>query len=174
MKRRLPISLAVCLGLGVLLSGGVLAQEGAQRCGPLPEPVAEKRDAILAATGGGLEEFAALADPAEFTSNYGGEDTLAYWQYLEGQGEDIRKTAKALLKLDCTVASSGGKVLYTWPAAVDLPFAELTEKEREAIGALHGGTIDSVYIEGTEFGYYAGWQLIITADGNWFALVAGD
>lgn len=174
MKRRLPISLAMYLGLGVFLaSGAVPAQEGAQRCGILPPPVAETRDAILAAAEGGLEDLAALTDP-QFTSNYGGEETLVYWQYLEGEGQDIRETAKALLALGCTVDADDDTVFYTWPAAVDLPYTELTDAERKAIGALHGGDIESVYVEGSEVGYYAGWSLVITSDGRWFALVAGD
>jgi hypothetical protein len=174
MKRRLPISLALYLGLAFLLpGGGVLAQEGAQRCGALPGPVAATRDAILAAAEGGLEGLAALTDP-QFTSNYGGEETFAYWQYLKGEGQDIRETAKALLALGCAVDADDDTVFYTWPTAVDLPYADLTDEEREAIGALHGADIEDVYVEGTEVGYYAGWSLIITSDGRWFALVAGD
>ena len=162
------------LGLGIFLaSAAVQAQEGAQRCGALPRPVAETRDAILAAAGGGLEGLAALTDP-QFTSNYGGEETLAYWQYLEGEGQDIRETAKALLLLGCAVDADDDTVFYTWLAAVDLPYSELTDAERKAIGALHGGDIENMYVEGTEVGYYAGWSLVITADGRWFALVAGD
>jgi hypothetical protein len=175
MKRRLLISLAVYLGLSVLLSGGrVLAQEGAQRCGTLPPPVAEKRDAILAAAEGGLDDLAALAVSQDFTSNYGGEETLAYWQYLEGEGQDIREISKALLALGCAVEPDDDKVYYSWPAAADLPYGDLTDEERKAIGALHGGDIEDLYVEGPEIGYYAGWSLIITADGRWLALVAGD
>jgi len=172
--KQLPMTLAACLGILLLLSvDGVQAQEGAQRCGTLPPPVAETRDAILAAAEGGLDDLAALTD-SEFTSNYGGEQTLAYWQYLEGEGQDIRETAKALLALGCAVDADDDKVFYTWPAAVDLPYGDLTDEERKAIGALHGGAIEDMYVEGTEVGYYAGWSLVITSDGRWLALVAGD
>ena len=178
MKRRLPISLAVYLGLSVLLSSGTpgvsWAQEGVQRCGTLSPRVAATRDAILAAADGDLEGLVALADPAEFTSNYGGEETLAYWQYLEGEGQDIRETIKTLLALGCTVEPDDDKVYYTWPVAADLPYNDLTEDERAAVGALHGSDIESLYVEGPEIGYYVGWRLIIIADGRWLALVAGD
>jgi hypothetical protein len=173
MKRIVPISLAAALA--ALAPSAAPAQGSGARCGELPQPVAETRERILAAAeSGSVEDLAALADSTEFTSNYGGEETLAYWQYLEREGEDIRETAKALLALGCSVSADDDTVFYTWPAAVDLPYSELTNEEREAIGALHGGAIEDVYLDGPEVGYYAGWSLLITSDGRWFALVAGD
>lgn len=177
MKRRLPSHLAILFaGLFVVgaTSSGAWGQEGAQRCGALPPPVEERRAAILAAAEGDLDGLAALADTTDFTSNYGGEETLAYWQYLQGEGQDIRETAKALLALGCTVEPDDDRVYYTWPAAVGLAFSDLTEEERTAIGTLNGGDIESLYVEGTEAGYYVGWTLVITSDGRWIALVAGD
>lgn len=153
-----------------------LGQNWGERCGDeLPVAVAEMRDKILAAAkGGSVEELAALADPELFTSNYGGEETLAYWRALEAEGVDIGGIARALLALDCVPSATEEYVLYTWPPAADLPYSALTDEERAAIGALHGGAIEDVYVEGPEIGYYAGWQLIIAGSGRWFALVAGD
>lgn len=173
MKRRLPTFLAL-IPAGLMMVGAAAAQEGAQRCGTLPEKVAETRAAILAAADDGVDALAALADSPDFTSNYGGEDTRIYWQSLADEGYDVGQTAKALLALGCTVEPDDDKVYYTWPAAADLPFGDLTDEERAAIGALHGGDIEDVYVEGTEVGYYVGWRLMITADGQWIALVAGD
>ncbi len=173
MTRMVPICLSAALA--VLVVSDSAAQQGGQRCGTLPQPVAEMREKILAAAGGdSIEALVALTDPREFTSNYGGEETLAYWQGLEGNGEGIRGIARTLLALGCSVAAADDKVFYTWPAAVDLPYADLTEEERAAIGALHGGAIEDLYVEGPEIGYYVGWQLGITSDGRWLALVAGD
>jgi hypothetical protein len=81
---------------GSLPDGAALAQDGPQRCGELPPAVAEKRRAILAAADSDPEDLAALTDPQEFTSNYGGEEMLAYWQWL-AEEVDIREIAKSLL-----------------------------------------------------------------------------
>lgn len=173
MKRTVPIYLATVLAATAPFAAS--AQERGTRCGDLPAPVAEMREKVLTtAESGAIEELVALTDPQEFTSNYGGEDTLAFWQYLEGEGAGIRGIAKALLALGCSVAAADDKVFYTWPAAVDLPYADLTEEERAVIGALHDGAIEDLYVEGPEIGYYAGWQLGITSDGRWLYLVAGD
>ena len=40
--------------------------------------------------------------------------------------------------------------------------------------ALNGGRLASVYVGGTQSGYYAGRQIEIAADGRWIAFTAGD
>jgi hypothetical protein len=36
------------------------------------------------------------------------------------------------------------------------------------------GDLGSVYVSGIKTGYYAGWQIEVTADGRWLAFSAGD
>lgn len=172
MNRLVSISLA--LGLGVSVSAAACAEDVA-RCGTLPAAVADMRQKILqAAEGGSLEDLASLADEGIFTASHGGSDTMEFWQYLAAEGTDIGQLATTLLSLGCAVAASDDTAYYTWPAAIDLPYSELTGEERSVLATLHGGDLESVYLEGTEVGYYIGWQLVIAEDGDWIALVAGD
>lgn len=149
------------------------AEDGARRCGALPPPVAEKRAAILAAAEGDLAALAALTAP-DFTASYGGGDALEIWRELAAQGTDIRVVVKTLMTLDCAVANADDVAYFTWPAANDLEWAELTEAERTALAPLYGGDLANAYVEGPEVGYYVGWAMTLTEDGDWIALVAGD
>lgn len=176
MKPRLPTSLvAIAAAFFSGLCSGAEAQDGYARCGELPAAVAEMRDRILrTASNGSIEDLAALGDAGVFTASFGGGDTAEIWHRFAAEGTDIRHVARVLLDLDCSVAAAADTSYYTWPAAVDLPYAELTESERRALAELHGVELESLYVEGPEIGYYIGWALTIAEDGDWIALVAGD
>lgn len=149
------------------------AEDAARRCGELPAAVAEKRAAILAAADGELAALAALTAP-DFTASYGGGDALEVWRELAAQGTDIRPIVKTLMALDCAVAHADDIAYFTWPAANDLDWEELTDAERAALAPLYGGDLENAYVEGHEVGYYVGWAMTLTRDGDWIALAAGD
>lgn len=158
-----------------LPTGASQAEDSGRRCGPLPPGVAEMRARILvAAETGSLEDLAALGDEGSFTASYGGSETATFWRQLAAEGTDMREIARTLLDLGCSVSAADDTTYYSWPAAVDLPYAELTERERAVLAGLHGGNLESVYVDGPEIGYYVGWTLTIDETGDWIALVAGD
>jgi hypothetical protein len=167
--------MAISLAIGLAACPAIAADE-ARRCGELPAPVAATRERILAAArDGALERLAALADAKDFqTTKEDGTGPLSYWKGLAADGIDAAKTIAGLLGLGCSVATVEGQPLFTWPAAVDLPYGKLTAGERKALAALNGGRLASVYVGGTQSGYYAGWQIEIAADGRWIAFTAGD
>jgi len=153
------------------------AEDEAQRCGELPPAVAQTKAAIRdAAAARDYAALAKLADPATFTYSFGdGGDPVAYWTSVDGEGTDIRATIAALLDMSCaTFPGDETGPYYEWPAAAEIPYAELTEDEVAALQKLYEGKLEDQYIEGPEVGYYVGWRLLITADGRWDAFVAGD
>lgn len=167
----------VVVGLVLFAAGSAAAQEadGAARCGELPAAVADMYERILAtAQSGSLEDLAALGDEGTFTASYGGGDTAEVWQSFAADGIDMRAVAKTLLGLGCSVSASDDLAYFTWPAAVDLPYDDLTDEERRVLAELHGAALETLYVEGTEVGYYVGWTLMIDETGDWIALVAGD
>lgn len=183
MKRALPMRLLpirllfTCVAAAAIgsMPDATLAQESWARCGQLPEPVAEMKAGIEAALAAGtLDELAALADEGEFIASYGESATLEVWQQLAADSVDIREVARTLLGLGCTVAAVDDTAYYTWPAAIDVAYGDLTEDERASLAELHGMALEALYVDGPETGYYVGWSLTITGDGDWFSLVAGD
>jgi len=155
------------------------AQEeaSAERCAALPAPVAEMREAIRAAAA--ARDYGALAkliDPAEFTYSFGDEggDPVKYWTSADTGGTDIRATIVALLDMSCAVIDEEDAKEYVWPAASEIAYAELTEKEKAALEKLYPGHVEDQYVEGTSAGYYASWRLYIDENGHWTSFVAGD
>lgn len=130
----------------------------------LPEPVAEKRAAILeAAETGDPESVAALAGE-EFTYSFGGAvegGPAAYWRQLEEQGERPLETLAAILRMPYTLSRG----IYVWPFAYDKAPDEITDHERALLREL----ADDFGPEG-----YLGWRAGIDSDGNWLFFIAGD
>jgi hypothetical protein len=160
-----------------LFAAPALADTNAEYCGELPPAVAATRDAIAAAAeAGDYDALAALADPATFTYSFGdGGDPAAYWKALVAEGTDVAGLLVGLLAMNCvTFDISGDATYYEWPPAAEIAYEFLPPEEIAALQALYGGRLEDWYLEGTEDGYYVGWRLLITADGNWNAFVAGD
>lgn len=174
MKRMMP---ALLLAASI---AGLIADARAQeitRCGELPAPVAEKRDAIAAAAeAGDLEALVALTDPTEFTYSFGdGGDALGYWQSMRDQeGVDPAALLTGLLAAGCAHYDEGGSSFYVWPAADLIDYIDLTPLEIEALQTLYDGELVNWYVEGFAVGYYVGWRFYIDPDGRWTAFVAGD
>ena len=152
------------------------AQDEADRCGYLPLAVVQKRDAVRAAAAAqDYRALARLADPQEFVYSIGGAgDPVTYWQGLKTEGVDIPQIIVALLDMPCAMLRYDSGTEYVWPSATEIPYAELTPDEIDALQAIYNGKLSDNYLEGTETGYYVGWRLFIAEDGRWTTFVAGD
>src|SRR5262245_38491421 len=152
------------------------AQDEADRCGYLPLAVVQKVDAVRAAASAqDYQALARLADPQEFVYSIDGSgDPATYWQGLKAEGVDIPQIIVALLDMPCAALSYDSGTEYVWPSASEIPYAELTPDEIDALQAIYNGKLADNYLEGTAAGYYVGWRLFIAEDGRWTTLVAGD
>lgn len=148
--------------------------EGVALPGPaegLPAPVAETRDAIIAAAAAcdipALESLASETFNTSFGG--GGAEKLREW---EDRGEGRLGTLLHLLDMTYGTNRSGDSEIYIWPAAAiyeswdEIPDAELDELSR----IYSEDELDQI----AGFGSYAGWRTAIDQDGNWLYFVAGD
>ena len=62
---------------------------------------------------------------------------------------------------------------YATPG-LGLPYTTLTAAERKTLAKLHGGGLESAYIEGTNVGYCAVGQVETIEHGRWTVLTVGD
>lgn len=164
------------LAMALLWPAAARAQEEADRCAYLPPAVVQKRDAVRAAAAAqDYQALSRLADDKEFIFSFGGEgDPVPYWQGLKSSGVDIPQIVMALLDMPCAVLRYDGGTEYVWPSANEIPYAQLTTEEIDALQAIYNGKLEDNYLEGPEVGYYVGWRLFIAEDGRWTTLVAGD
>lgn len=174
MKTILSFAVAVALWAS---AAAAQDQPAAERCDALPAPVAKMREAIRAAAA--ARDYGALGkltDPSMFTYSFGDEggDPVKYWESVDAEGTDIRTTIVALLDMSCAVVEEEDSKEYVWPAAAEVPYAELTAEEKAALEKLYPGKVEDQYVEGTSTGYYASWRLYIDEDGHWASFVAGD
>jgi len=120
----------------------------------------------------------AEVDPENFRYSFGddGGDPAEYWRQIDSMGEDVLGAIMAVLDLPCAATDYGtGSLTFVWPAAAEIPFAELSLSERAGLAALYEGfDIDYYYMDGPEDGFYAGWRLYIDEDGRWTGFIAGD
>jgi hypothetical protein len=167
---------AIGILVGLTVSPACEAQEEAERCGALPAAVIVKRDSLRAAAAASdYQAMAKLADDSEFIYSFGDEDDpAAYWQSLKADGVDIPQIVVALLDMPCAKLTYDSGTEFVWPSANEIPYAELTTEEIDALQAIYNGKLEENYLEGPEVGYYVGWRLFIAEDGRWTTLVAGD
>jgi hypothetical protein len=126
----------------------------------LPAPVAEKREAILAALEQG--DVAAVAELAadDFRYTFGENvpgGAAAYWR----ENPDALEALGEILGMPYTLATGH----YVWPFAYDKPANTLTDYERNLLEPL-----ETTYAGES----YLGWRAGFTPDGSWVYLVAGD
>ena len=139
--------------------------------GGLPTPVAEKRDALLAAAeSGDYEELRPLV-PKQFSYTFGGPfqgGPIAYWEMVERETGDRPIAILAdLLRLPYTLYQG----IYTWPFAFDKQANELSEYERSLLRDAGGENLSDDFGVGTG---YLGWRVGIDPDGDWIFFIAGD
>ena len=174
MKTILSFAVAVALWAS---AAAAQDQPAAERCDALTAPVAKMREDIRAAAA--ARDYGALGkltDPSMFTYSFGDEggDPVKYWKSVDAEGTDIRATMVALLDMSCAVVEEEDSKEYVWPAASEIPYAELSAEEKAALEKLYPGKVEDQYVEGTSTGYYASWRLYIDEDGHWASFVAGD
>ena len=142
----------------------------------LPEPVAAKRAAIVAAAVAcDYDALAALAgDPFSYSFGDSG-DPAGHWRGLEGSN-DVQTppmgTMVELLDMPYGTIDAGGVTYYVWPSAFAYDsWAAVPEVDQEPLRAIYG---DADLASFARFGSYIGYRVGITADGTWSYFVAGD
>jgi len=140
----------------------------------LPAPVAETREAILAAAAAGdWDALGGLIPGDGFTHSFGGQtDPVAYWQRLEEEGTDVRSILRALF----SVTAVRDRSMWVWPAPAGKQPSEWTEEDEAILGELvaEGVLTPQERRDYLRFGFYYGWRAGIERDGTWRFFVAGD
>lgn len=145
----------------------------------LPEPVRQKRDALIAAAlSGDIEALrpivAAQANPP--TVSYGGpDDAVDYLKTYSADGAGIENLAILLDLLNAPYAvfdTGSDNPSYVWPYLAVVPdLTALTPAEK--VDAYRLLTHEQI-TELAELGAWYYWRVFIGADGEWQAFVAGD
>ena len=144
----------------------------------LPAPVADIRDAILAAVASGdIEEMRTPLEWNEMKPEIADEpvaDVIAYWRQRsnDGQGREILGILGEILSQPYAVLPVGHDAennrLFVWPRFAEVKVAELSAAEREALVRLVPAP---VLAEMSRTGRYLWWRLAIAADGTWHSFM---
>jgi hypothetical protein len=139
----------------------------------LPPAVMEMREAIqTAARTGRLEELRTPIELNELKPETGapaGSDLLAYWKSFstDGQGLDVMAAMVAVLDAAPATLPLGADIennrLFVWPGFATRPLSALTAEEDAEL--LRIAQNDGATMKAS--GHYAGWRLVIGADGTW-------
>jgi hypothetical protein len=144
----------------------------------LPAPVAEMREAILAAVrSGDIEELRHAYELNELKPELGPElgtgpvsDPVAYWKKISGDGEGREMLAVLAEILDAGyVTLPLGRDLennriYVWPYFAEVPLQKLTPAQQVELLRL---VPPAAAKEMMQTGKYTYWRLAIGADGTW-------
>jgi hypothetical protein len=140
----------------------------------LPAPVAEMREAILAAVrSGNIEELRHAFELNELKPELGPEpvgDPVAFWKKISGDGEGREVLAVLAEILDAGyVAVPLGRDLennriYVWPYFAEVPLQKLTPAQQVELLRL---VPPAAAKEMVQTGKYTYWRLAIGADGTW-------
>jgi hypothetical protein len=140
----------------------------------LPAPVAEMREAILAAVRTGrIEELRHAYELNELKPELGPEpvgDPVAHWKKISGDGEGLEVLAALAELLDAGyVALPLGQDIennrvYVWPYFAEVPLQKLTPAQQIELLRL---VPPAAAKEMLQTGKYTYWRLAIGADGTW-------
>ena len=140
----------------------------------LPAPVAEMREAILAAVrSGNIEELRYAFELNELKPELGPEpvsDPVAYWKKISGDGEgrEILAALAELLDAGYVTLPLGRDLennrIYVWPYFAEVPLASLTPGQQVELLRLVPPAAAKEMLAG---GTYSHWRLAIGADGTW-------
>jgi hypothetical protein len=140
----------------------------------LPSPVAEMREAILAAVrSGNIEELRHAFELNELKPELGPEpvgDPVAFWKKISGDGEGREVLAVLAEILDAGyVAVPLGRDLennriYVWPYFAEVPLQKLTPAQQVELLRL---VPPAAAKEMIQTGKYTYWRIAIGADGTW-------
>jgi hypothetical protein len=93
------------------------------------------------------------------------------WRELEHDGAPVLRPLAGLLSLAHVRRQTGDGLEFTWPTAVDWPFADVgNARDRRALQEIVGE--DGIF-GWAEAGGYAGWRVAIGPDGRWLHLWYG-
>jgi len=145
---------------------------------PLPPPVAEIREAILAAVSSGrIEELRHALDWNELKpeiADHPVNDAIAYWRQIsaDGEGREILAVLGAILNQPHAVLPVGRDLennhLYVWPRFAETPPDKLTTDDKAAMQQL---IPSPVLDEMQRSKRYLFWRVAIGADGTWHSFI---
>lgn len=146
----------------------------------LPAPVAEMREAILAAVDSGrIEEMRSVLEWNELKPELADipvGDAIAYWRQLsaDGEGGEILTILGEILRQPHAVLPVGRDAensrLYVWPRFSETPREALTPAEAKDFERL---VPLAARDEMARTGRYLWWRLAIGADGTWHTFTKG-
>jgi hypothetical protein len=154
--------------------GHLGAHVAAARAKPLPAPVEEMRDAILAATRSGrIEDLIAPLDWNEMkpdTAASAGEDPIARWKKLsgDGQGREILAVLANILEMPPAELPLGkdieNNIIYVWPYLAEAKLDSLTPAQEVDLLRLVSPEKAKAMRAAKKWTW---WRLTIGADGTW-------
>jgi hypothetical protein len=140
----------------------------------LPAPVAEMREAILAAVRSGkIDELRHAYELNELKPELGPEsvsDPVAHWKKISGDGEGLEVLAALGEILDAGYAAVPlgrdleNNRIYVWPYFAEVPLRKLTPAQQVELLRL---VPPAAAKEMLQTGKYTYWRLAIGADGTW-------
>jgi hypothetical protein len=137
----------------------------------LPTPVAEKREAIVAAAKAlDYDRLKTLLDPKTFSYSFAESgDPIGYWRRLEGEAE-VPVLGDRLPTVFSAPWGTQGDI-YVWPSVHGKPPSEWTPQERRWLRNLYTPREIRSF---ERAGHYLGWRTGIRKDGTWIYFIAGD
>jgi len=142
--------------------------------GPLPEPVEEMRQAILAAAhSGNIEDLRVPFDWNELTPEVAtpaGEDPITHWKSTsaDGNGREILAALANMLPMRPAELPLGqdleNNIIYVWPYLAELPLDKLTPAQEVDLLRLVGPAEAKAMREKKKWTW---WRLTIGAAGTW-------
>jgi len=149
--------------------------------GPLPEPVEEMRQAILAAShSGNIEDLRVPLDWNELkpeTAAPAGEDPIAYWKKTsgDGNGREILAVLADILPMRAAELPFGqdleNNIIYVWPYLAEVELDKLTPAQEVDLLRLVGAAEAKAMREKKKWTW---WRLTIGADGTWHSFKKAD
>ncbi|MET0195482.1 MAG: hypothetical protein ABW200_19165 [Hyphomicrobiaceae bacterium] len=140
----------------------------------LPAPVAEMREAILAAVRSGkIEELRHAYELNELKPELAQEpvsDPVAHWKKISGDGEGLEVLAALaeILEAGYVAMPLGRDIennrIYVWPYFAEVPLQKLTAAQQVELLRL---VPPAAAKEMLQTGKYTYWRLAIGADGTW-------
>ena len=146
----------------------------------LPQPVADMREAILAAVRSGrIEDLQHAWELNELKPDVGEPltgDPVAHWKRIsgDGNGREILAALGEILDAGYAVLPLGRDLennrLYVWPYFAEVPLAKLTPPQEVELLRL----VTPVMLEAMrKVGKYTHWRVVIGADGTWHSFRKG-
>jgi hypothetical protein len=148
---------------------------------PLPAPVADMRDAILAAAHTGrIEELAVPLDWNELKPDLGtapGEDLIAHLKKISGDGEgrELLAVLANILEMKPAALPLGRDIenntIYVWPYLAESKLEALTPSEQVDLLRLMTPEQAKAMRDAKKWTW---WRLTIGADGTWHSFKKGS